>query len=241
MTWTATERPSLPIPWSSFLSCQDWDAKARDARQRLDSLTDQGAPAISLAEVLTVPHAEAVLQSLRSNQEYAQRGQFYTAMEEAYTAILCAPDYLPMHRRVADMLWESGRQEDAVAKYLIIADTYQSRGDSRHATTIYQRILRLMPMDVQTRSKLIDLLLSHGEMDKAIEQHMALADTYYQTGRCGQGARNVPGHHELCAAPLPTASAGHNRFSTKSATLICSALIGGVPFRTMSKSRHRPG
>jgi tetratricopeptide (TPR) repeat protein len=81
---------------------------------------------------------------------------------------------------VADMLWESGRQEESVAKYLIIADTYQVRGDSRHAMTIYQRILRLMPMDVQTRSKLIDLLISHGEMDKAIEQHMALADTYYQ-------------------------------------------------------------
>jgi len=163
-----------------FLSCQDWDDKARDARQRLDSLTDEGATAISLAEVLTVPHAEEVLQSLALTQEYTQRGQFYTAMEEAYTAILYAPDYLPMHRRVADMLWESGRQEESVAKYLIIADTYQVRGDSRHAMTIYQRILRLMPMDVQTRSKLIDLLISHGEMDKAIEQHMALADTYYQ-------------------------------------------------------------
>ena len=163
-----------------FLSCQDWDDKARDARQRLDSLTDEGATAISLAEVLTVPHAEEVLQSLALTQEYTQHGQFYTAMEEAYTAILYAPDYLPMHRRVADMLWESGRQEESVAKYLIIADTYQVRGDSRHAMTIYQRILRLMPMDVQTRSKLIDLLISHGEMDKAIEQHMALADTYYQ-------------------------------------------------------------
>jgi len=163
-----------------FLSCQDWDDKARDARQRLDSLTDEGAPAISLAEVLTVPHAEDVLQSLALTQEYTQHGQFYTAMEEAYTAILCAPDYLPMHRRIADMLWESGRQEDAVTKYLIIADTYQMRGDNRHAMTIYQRILRLMPMDVHTRSKLIEMLIRHGEIDKAIEQQIALADTYYQ-------------------------------------------------------------
>jgi tetratricopeptide (TPR) repeat protein len=163
-----------------FLSCQGWEDKVCEARQRLDSLTDEGAPAISLAEVLTVPHAESILQSLALTQECTKHGQFYTALEEAYTAILYAPDYLPMHRRIADMLWESGRQEEAVAKYLMIADTYQTRGDSRHAMTIYQRILRLMPMDVQTRSKLTELLLSHGETDKALEQYMALADTYYQ-------------------------------------------------------------
>jgi len=165
---------------AEFLSGKDWEDKVREARQRLDGLVDEGAPAISLGEVLTVPHAESILQSLALTQEYSQNGQFYTAMEEAYTAILCAPDYLPMHRRMADMLWESGRQEEAVAKYLIVADTYQTRGEKRHAMTIYRRLLRLMPMDVQIRSRLIDLLVSHGEMDQALEQYMALADAYYQ-------------------------------------------------------------
>lgn len=163
-----------------FLSGKDWEDKVREARQRLDGLVDEGAPAISLGEVLTVPHAESILQSLALTQEYTQHGQFYTAMEEAYTAILCAPDYLPMHRRMADMLWESGRQEEAIAKYLIIADAYQTRGEKRHATTIYRRLLRLMPMDVQIRSRLIDLLISHDEIDQALEQYVALADTYYQ-------------------------------------------------------------
>jgi len=81
---------------------------------------------------------------------------------------------------MADMLWESGRQEEAIAKYLIIADAYQTRGEKRHATTIYRRLLRLMPMDVQIRSRLIDLLISHDEIDQALEQYVALADTYYQ-------------------------------------------------------------
>lgn len=163
-----------------FLSGKDWEDRVREARQRLDGLVDEGAPAISLGEVLTVPHAESILRSLALTQEYMQNGQFYTAMEEAYTAILCAPDYLPMHRCVADMLWESGRQEDAVAKYLIVADTYQMRGETHHAMTIYRRLLRLMPVDVQTRSRLVDLLVSHGELDQALEQHLALADAHYQ-------------------------------------------------------------
>jgi tetratricopeptide (TPR) repeat protein len=163
-----------------FLSSKDWETKVAEARQRLDSLTDEGTPPISLAEILTVPNAELVLQSLALTQEYAQRGKIYTAIEEAYTAIVYAPDYLPMHRRIADILWDSGHQDAAVDKYLVIADTYQARGDYRHAMRIYQRILRLTPMDVDTRSKLISLLIGHGEIDEALEQYMALADTYYQ-------------------------------------------------------------
>ncbi|HZY44046.1 MAG TPA: tetratricopeptide repeat protein, partial [Anaerolineae bacterium] len=45
---------------------------------------------------------------------------------------------------------------------------------------IYQRILRLAPMDLTIRSKLIDLLVTYGQIDRAIEQYLALADTYYQ-------------------------------------------------------------
>jgi tetratricopeptide (TPR) repeat protein len=163
-----------------FLSSKDWETKVAEARQRLESLTDEGTPPISLAEILTIPDAELILQSLALTQEYAQRGKIYTAIEEAYTAIVYAPDYIPMHRRIADLLWDSGHQDAAVDKYLVIADTYQARGDYRHAVTVYQRILRLTPMDVETRSKLINLFLSHGEIDKALEQDMALADTYYQ-------------------------------------------------------------
>jgi tetratricopeptide (TPR) repeat protein len=78
------------------------------------------------------------------------------------------------------MLWESGHQEEAVAKYLTIADTYQIRAETRQAMAIYQRILNLTPMDVQTRFKLIELYVKYGEIDKALDQYMALADTYYQ-------------------------------------------------------------
>ena len=163
-----------------FLSSKGWEDKVTEARQRLDTLTDEGAPLISLAEMLTVPNVEAVLQSLALMNEYAKRRKTYAALEEAYNAIGFAPDYLPMHRRIGDMLWDSGHQDAAVAKYLVVADTYQVRTDMRHAMAIYHRILNLTPMDVQTRFKLIDLYIKHGEIDKALEQYMALADTYYQ-------------------------------------------------------------
>jgi len=163
-----------------FLSSKGWEDKVKEARQRLDSLTDAGAPVTSLAEMLNVSNVEVILQSLALTQEYIRRGQTYAALEEAYTALSQAPDYLPMHRCVADILWNGGHQEAAIAKYLAIAEAYLARGSYRHAVTIYQRVLRLTPMDVQTRSKLISVLIEHGEIDQAIEQYMALADAHYQ-------------------------------------------------------------
>lgn len=163
-----------------FLSSAGWEDKVNEARQRLDTLSDEGAPLISLAEMLRVQNVEAVLQSLALMNEYAKRNKLYAALEEAYYAIGFAPDYLPMHQRIGDILWASGHQEEAVAKYLTIADTYQIRAETRQAMAIYQRILNLTPMDVQTRFKLIELYVKHGEIDKALDQYMALADTFYQ-------------------------------------------------------------
>jgi tetratricopeptide (TPR) repeat protein len=182
-----------------FLSSQGWREKVSEARQRLNALSDEDAPIISLAEMLTVPNVEMILQSLALMQEYTKRGKTYPALEEAYAAIGYAADYLPMHRRIGDVLWEGGHQEAAISKYQMIADTYQMRGDYRQATAIYQRILSLMPMDMQTRDKLIDMLLGHKEYDKALEQYMALAEAYDQLAeidktreKCMEAMKIVP-------------------------------------------------
>src|SRR5512139_425317 len=163
-----------------FLSNKGWADKVAQARHRLDSLTEEGAPAISLAEILSLRDAEALLQSLSLMQELAKRGKYYSALEEAYMAIQRAPDYLPLHLRMADMMFTNGQTEAANAKFLTIANVMAARGDNRQAMSIYQRILRLAPMDVNIRIRLIKMLVSYGQIDRALEQYLALADTYYQ-------------------------------------------------------------
>ena len=163
-----------------FLSSKGWEDKVIQARRRLDGLTEEGAPTMSLAEILSVHNAEALMQSMSLMQELARRGKYYSALEEAYSAIERAPDYLPLHLRLAEMIWKQGQTDTAVAKFLTIADTLYSRGDAHQAMAIYQRVLRLAPMDVSIRSKLIELLVSYGQIDRALEQYLALADTYYQ-------------------------------------------------------------
>lgn len=163
-----------------FLSSRGWADKVAEARKRLDGLIEEGSPAISLAELFTMPHAETVMHSLSLSQEYAKRGMYYLAADEIYRAIERVPDYLPLHIRLADIWRKSGRTEEAIAKLRTVAATYQVRGDTRQALNIYQQILRITPMDIPTRTMFIQLLIRHGAIDQALEQYMQLADTYYQ-------------------------------------------------------------
>ncbi|HTP09244.1 MAG TPA: tetratricopeptide repeat protein, partial [Anaerolineae bacterium] len=64
-----------------FLSSKGWADKVAQARHRLDSLTEEGAPAISLAEILSLRDSDALLQSLSLMQELAKRGKYYSALE----------------------------------------------------------------------------------------------------------------------------------------------------------------
>lgn len=163
-----------------FLSSKGWADKVAQARRRLDSLTEEGAPTISLAEILSLPDADALLQSLSLMQELAKRGKYYSALEESYLALQRAPHYLPLHLRMAEMMYKNGQTELAINKFVTIANVMAARGDNHQSMAIYQRILRLAPLDVNIRTKLIEMLVSYGQIDRALEQFMALADTYYQ-------------------------------------------------------------
>ena len=163
----------------SFLSEKGWEDKALQARQRLDTLASEG-PVMSLAELLAVPGSKRILQSISLAQEYQRRGLKYAALDELSLTISIAPTFLPLHRQMAETLVSMGKVDQAVAKFLAIADTYQVRGNFSHATAMYERALRLAPMNVAVRAKLIDLFVSHGKIDKALEHYLVLGDTYYQ-------------------------------------------------------------
>jgi tetratricopeptide (TPR) repeat protein len=162
-----------------FLSSKGWADKAREARQRIDSMADEGVT-MSLAEVLATPSATALLSAMSLSQEYVKHGAFEAAIDVCYRAIQYGPTYLPLHLRLAEVYAQDGRIDEAVTKYMTVADVYRVRDEKRHLIGVYKKVLRLTPMDVAVRSRLIDLLISFGEIDQALEQYMALADAYYQ-------------------------------------------------------------
>lgn len=173
----------------TFLSEKGWEDKVIEARRRLDELAE-GKATISLAEVLANPSAESILESIALSQEYTKRGMFYTALEECYSALRVSPCYLPTHRQIAQVLLGMGKVENAVAKFVSIAGTYLARGNFRRAAAMFKRGLKLSPMDTTVRAKLIDMLVSHGEIEEALENYLTLADSYYNLAQMDR-AREV--------------------------------------------------
>jgi tetratricopeptide (TPR) repeat protein len=162
-----------------FLSSKGWEDKVVQARQRLDDLASEGLT-ISLAEVLSIPGSDRLLESLALGQEYIRRSLWRTAMEETYRSLQLAPTYLPAHMRMAELLQREGRLDEASAKFLMVAEVYRVRGDVKHTIAVYEQTLKVSPMDLPVRAKTIDLLIRHGEIDRALEHYLLLADAHYQ-------------------------------------------------------------
>ena len=162
-----------------FLSSKGWEDKVKEARERLDSVAGEGV-VMSLAEIVGVPGSGAILKAMNMIQELLKRGKNATAIEEAYEAIRASPYYLPLHLRLGDIFLSLKRFQDATAKFLTVAHLYQVRGDTRAAIGVYRRLLRASPMDVTVRTRLINLLISRGDIDGALGEYLALGEAYSQ-------------------------------------------------------------
>lgn len=186
-----------------FLSHKGWEDKAKDARGRLDAISDSGM--MILGDMLTAG-SEQVLESLYLSQEYAKRGMYDTAVEETYRAIQLSNDYLPAHIQLGELLGKQGRRETAAQKFITVADTYRNRGDVNGSLVSYEKAVEMTPLDLPARARLIDLLKQHGQIDRALEHYLAIGDTYYQLAQVDK-ARDT---YQEAIKLTPRGSAEHN-------------------------------
>jgi tetratricopeptide (TPR) repeat protein len=163
----------------NFFAHPEWERKAFEARQRMNAIAEEGE-AMSLADLLETPETEVMIMTLAATSEYMKRNLLMTASEECLRAIQKAPSYLPLHTRLADILIKQERTDEAIIKYLYIAKVYQMRHQPDQTINVYEKVLKLAPMDVTVRSKLIDLYTSYNNMPQALDQYLILADSYYQ-------------------------------------------------------------
>ena len=163
----------------NFFSNPNWEQKVYEARVRMNSLSDDDTT-MSLAEFLETPETEVMVTTLATTSDYIRQKFFMTASEECLRAIQKVPSFLPLHARLAEILLKQNRTDDAINKYLYISRVYQMRNQMDQAINVYQKILKLAPMDVVVRSKLIDLYASYDNHEAALEEYLILADSYYQ-------------------------------------------------------------
>ncbi len=160
-----------------FLGQKGWEDKVKEARNRLDAISSAGM--MILGDVMTAGSAH-VLESLYLSQEYTRRNMYNTAIEETYRAIQLAPEYMPAHIQLADVLVQQGRNDAAAVKYATVANTYLARNDMNGAVAAYEKVVDLNPLDLSIRGRLINLLRQKGEFDAALENYLAMGEAYYQ-------------------------------------------------------------
>jgi tetratricopeptide (TPR) repeat protein len=163
----------------SFMSSKGWGPRVVGIRQQLDHLAG-GRILIPMAEILQEPEAETAMTAMAQIQDYLDHGMLFTALEECFWVIQQVPYYLPLHLCMADILIREGKPEEAVSKYTTVSETYRVRGELERAIAIYEKALEIAPMNVGVREQLVHLLLEAGNIDRAIEHYLALADAYYQ-------------------------------------------------------------
>lgn len=163
-----------------LLTGPNWKQRVAKTRRQLEETITLEEPE-SLISI--VPYInDRVTEGLNLIDEYLRDGLLTLAMDQAHYLLETAPDYLPIHWRVGQILLERDNIQEAIIKYDLVANVYLMRGDAERAAEILQEALKIAPMDVKLHRSLIDLLQDQGRWEDVLNQHIDLADAYYQLG-----------------------------------------------------------
>jgi len=163
---------------SSLLMQPGWREQIRQARQQLPQQID-GGPPVPLAEILTQSRSSHVVESLSTIYQLDRAGYIRSAMEEAFYALEYAPTYLPLHVMMGELLLKQERIDEAIGKFMAVAQSYRSRGEARRAIGLYRRVLEHAPLALEPRMRLIELLTSTNQSEEAISEYIEFAEVYY--------------------------------------------------------------
>jgi len=163
---------------ANFLSSRNYQQKISEARQVL--FGSNGVSVSAWIEFLETPNTDVVLSAMTRTAEYLRQNLPMTAIETCYQAIEQVPHYLPLHLRLAEIYMRQENLESSINKYLSVAEVYRVRGNLKRVVEIYQKVLKVAPMDVSVRQKLVDIYIGQGNIDAAMEEYQILADAYYQ-------------------------------------------------------------
>lgn len=133
-----------------------------------------------LIELIVEGGRPEIAECMQRIEHYLARNMIDMASLEAHYAIERAPDYLPAHRRLADILLKAGRTQDAVTKINLIANTYLIRGNADKAADQFAEVIKLWPADTAARQRVIGMLREQGRVEEALGQYIDLADLYHR-------------------------------------------------------------
>lgn len=156
----------------------DWREHLLKAREQLPRA--EGEVPLPLAEIVIQAQSSQVLESINFIHQLARQGYLRSAMDSAFDAVMHAPQYLPLHTLIGDLLVQEGRTTEAISKFSTVAHAYGVRGETNQAAKLLKRVISIAPMDLSARSRLIDQLVARGQVNDAINEYLELAGMYYR-------------------------------------------------------------
>jgi tetratricopeptide (TPR) repeat protein len=155
-----------------------WKQRVAKTRRQLEEAITLEQPE-SLISI--VPYiSERITEGLNSIDQFLKEGLYTLATDQAHFMLESAPDYLPIHWRIGQIMLERDNIQSAISKYNLVAKTYLVRGDIERSAEILQEALKVAPMDVTLHQSLIELLEQQEKWDQVLDQYIDLADAYYQ-------------------------------------------------------------
>jgi len=164
---------------SFYLDDWKWKEKLRDT---LAGYAAQGKSSYvsDLLELVMEGGRPEIAAIMERVDMYVARNMTRMALEETQYAIEKSPDYLPAHRRLADILAKEGRTQEASAKLNLVANTYLMRGNPEKAADLFTEVIELWPADMAARERVIDMLKEQGRVADAIKQYSEMGDFFYR-------------------------------------------------------------
>ena len=161
-----------------LLNRPDWRKQVEEGRSHLPA-SDEDSMLLPLAELITQTKGSQVIDAMRVIHNLIKQKKYRSAMEEAYFSLHYAPNYLPLHSLICEILIRQDNEPEALSKMSVMAEAYRVRGENKQATKLLRQILQLSPMDMKVHNRLIEQLISQGQVDEALEEYIELAELYY--------------------------------------------------------------
>ncbi|MGQ9851094.1 MAG: tetratricopeptide repeat protein [Aggregatilineaceae bacterium] len=169
---------SLNIRFLEMLTGPAWKQRVARTRRQLEEAITLHEPDSLVSIALYID--DRVAEGLNLIDRYMREGHYTLAMDQAHYMLESAPDYLPIHWRIGQILLERNNIPAAMAKYNLVAETYRLRGDNERAMAILQEALKIAPMDTSLHQNLIELLEEEERWGDLLNEYIDLADAYYQ-------------------------------------------------------------
>ena len=163
----------------SQLMRADWREYLQKARAQMPAVSEDNPP-VPLIEMLLQSRSGQVVEALANVRELSQRGFYRSATEEAFHALQFAPTYMPLHIQIGELLAKSGQIEEAIKKYLLVAELYEVRGEPNQAIRVLKKVTEFAPMDLSIRNRLIELLSNSNQIDEAIHEYLEVGEIHYR-------------------------------------------------------------